>query len=175
MLGKTRPLFECLWCVGGPFGLRDDDEIRKQQKKLEGVAAPLGDSSENSQLLQKLLYEDYTGYQRNGKAVIEVRVQSPVDQLFPLSQSLVENVEVTLRKIVQKSIEHSLSKFPSLKQAVEAKVVSTIFDTKRDQTIQFIRQFLAMQKKRIDVAKRTPKAITYLSGHEIWKGVRLPR
>ena len=41
--------------------MRNDDDIRKQQKKLEGVAAPLGDSSENSQLLQKLLYEEYTG------------------------------------------------------------------------------------------------------------------
>ena len=41
--------------------MRSDDEIRKQQRKLEGVAAPLGDSSENSQLLQKLLYESYQG------------------------------------------------------------------------------------------------------------------
>ena len=40
---------------------RSDDEIRKQQRKLEGVAAPLGDSSENSLLLQKLLYESYQG------------------------------------------------------------------------------------------------------------------
>ena len=40
---------------------RNDDEIRKQQRKLEGVAAPLGDGSENSQLLQKLLYESYQG------------------------------------------------------------------------------------------------------------------
>ena len=43
-----------------PLFLRYDDEIKRQQKKLEGVAAPLGDSSENSQLLEKLLYEDYT-------------------------------------------------------------------------------------------------------------------
>lgn len=42
--------------------MRSDDEIRKQQRKLEGVAAPLGDSSENSQLLQKLLYESYQGW-----------------------------------------------------------------------------------------------------------------
>ncbi|KAJ7393249.1 hypothetical protein OS493_006218 [Desmophyllum pertusum] len=143
-----------------PLTLRDDDEIRRQQKKLEGVAAPLGESSENSQLLQKLLYEKYTGYQPNGKAV---RVQSPVDKLLPLSESLVYNVEVTLREIVQKSIEHSLSKFPSLKQAVEAKVVSKIFDTKRDQTIQFIRQFLAMQKKSIDLVYApvpTPREIS---------------
>ena len=49
------------------------------------------------------------------------------------------------------TIERSLSKFPTLKQAVEAKVVNKIFDTKRDQTILFIRQFLEMQKKSIDV------------------------
>ena len=49
------------------------------------------------------------------------------------------------------TIERSLSKFPTLKQAVEAKVVNKIFDTKRDQTIQFIQQFLEMQKKSIDV------------------------
>ena len=41
--------------------MRSDDEIRKKQMKLEGVAAPLGDSSENSQLLQRLLYEEYSG------------------------------------------------------------------------------------------------------------------
>ena len=33
----------------------------EEKGKLEGVAAPLGDSSENSQLLQRLLYEKYTG------------------------------------------------------------------------------------------------------------------
>ena len=49
------------------------------------------------------------------------------------------------------AIEHSLSKFPTLKQAVDAKVVNKIFDAKRDQTIQFIQQFLEMQKKSIDV------------------------
>lgn len=41
--------------------MRNDDDIRTQQRKLEGVAAPLGEGSENSQLLQKLLYEKYTG------------------------------------------------------------------------------------------------------------------
>lgn len=41
--------------------MRNDDDIRTQQRKLEGVAAPLGEGSENSQLLQKLLYEGYTG------------------------------------------------------------------------------------------------------------------
>ena len=80
-----------------------------------------------------------------------VEFQAPVDQLLPISEGLVNNVEKTLRKIVQDAIELSLSKFPTLKQAVEAKVVSKIFDTKRDQTIQFIRQFLEMQKKSIDV------------------------
>ena len=44
-----------------------------------------------------------------------------------------------------------MSKFPTLKKAVEAKVVSTIFDQKRDQTMKFIQQFLEMQKKSIDV------------------------
>ena len=41
--------------------MRSDDDIKKQQGKLEGATAPLGESSENSQLLQKLLYEKYTG------------------------------------------------------------------------------------------------------------------
>ena len=79
------------------------------------------------------------------------QVPSPIDQLFPISKELVDNVDATLRKIVQKTIERCLSKFPTLKKAVEAKVVSTIFETKRDQTIQFIRQFLEMQKKSNDV------------------------
>ena len=81
---------------------------------------------------------------------IEV-VPSPVDQLLPISEGLVNNVETTLRGIVQKAIDQSLFKFPSLKKAVETKVVSNIFDTKRDQTMQFIRQFIEMQKKNIDV------------------------
>ena len=42
-----------------PLHLRSDTEIRDKLKKIEGVAAPLGDSSENSPLLQKLLYEKY--------------------------------------------------------------------------------------------------------------------
>ena len=41
--------------------MRNDNDIRRRQKKLEGATAPLGESSENSQLLQKLLYEKYTG------------------------------------------------------------------------------------------------------------------
>ena len=81
---------------------------------------------------------------------IDELVQSPVDQLIPISTRLVNNVENTLRRIVQDAINKSLSSFPTLKQAVEAKVVSKIFDTKREQTIQFIQQFLKMQKKSID-------------------------
>lgn len=78
-------------------------------------------------------------------------VPSPIDQLLPISEELVDNVENALRSIVQKTIDGSLSKFPSLKKAVEAKVVNRIFDTKREQTIKFIRQFLEMQKKSTDV------------------------
>ncbi|XP_073248770.1 uncharacterized protein [Porites lutea] len=133
-----------------PLVKRSDDEIRKQQRKLEGVAAPLGDSSENSLLLQKLLYESYKGRRTTSKTIDEL-VQSPVDQLIPISTRLVNNVEKTLSTIVQDAINKSLSNFPTLKQVVEAKVVSKIFDTKREQTIQFIQQFLEMQKKSIDV------------------------
>ena len=49
-----------------PLAMRNDDDIRTQQRKLEGVAAPLGEGSENSQLLQKLLYEEYTGTKPTG-------------------------------------------------------------------------------------------------------------
>ena len=52
-----------------PLALRNDEEIRRQQRKLEGVGAPLGDSSENSQLLQKLLYEKYQGKRK----IIDIR------------------------------------------------------------------------------------------------------
>ncbi|KAL9971044.1 hypothetical protein ACROYT_G023527 [Oculina patagonica] len=130
-----------------PLAMRNDDDIRRRQKKLEGATAPLGESSENSQLLQKLLYEKYTGFSPKGR---QVTIQSPVDQLLPISENLVKTVETTLRKIVQRAITCSLDKFPTLKQAVEAKVVNKIFDTKRDQTTQFIKQFLEMQKKSID-------------------------
>jgi len=78
-------------------------------------------------------------------------VPSPIDQLFPISKELVDDVETTLRKIVQMTIERCLSKFSTLKKAVEAKVVNKIFDKKRDQTMVFIRQFLEMQKKSNDV------------------------
>ena len=74
-----------------------------------------------------------------------------MDQLLPISEALVKNVEETLRGIVKDAINESLSKFPTLKQAVEAKVVNKIFDTKRDQTIEFIKQFLEMQKMSTDI------------------------
>ena len=61
------------------------------------------------------------------------------------------NVEETLRGIVQDAINESLSDFPTLKQAVEAKAVNKIFETKRDQTMEFIKQFLAMQRMSTDV------------------------
>lgn len=86
------------------------------------------------------------GYHPNGRKL----VPSPIDQLLPISEKLVENVENALRSIVQKTIDGSLSKFPTVKKAVEMKVVNTIFDTKREQTIKFIRQFLEMQKKSTD-------------------------
>ena len=75
------------------------------------------------------------GSNANGKPVTR---KGPVDQLLPLSENLVGNVETTLRDIVQRAIEKTLSKFPTLKQAVEAKVVSKIFDKKREQTTEFI-------------------------------------
>ena len=56
-----------------------------------------------------------------------------------------------MRDVVQKAIEETFSKFPTLKQAVEAKVVREIFDEKREQTMEFIRQFLEMQKKSTDI------------------------
>ncbi|XP_074625296.1 uncharacterized protein LOC141883649 [Acropora palmata] len=138
-----------------PLYLRSDSEIRNRQKKIEGVAAPLGDSSENSQLLRKLLYEKYQGMamvSHSGKASRHpFTVEAPVDQLLPISEALVNKVEETLRGIVQDAINESLSKFPTLKQAVQAKVVNKIFDTKRDQTIEFIKQFLEMQKMSTDI------------------------
>lgn len=90
----------------------------------------------------------WVGYDIQGRPV---QIESPVDQLLPIAKNLVRQVQDTLREIVQKTIERSLSKFPNLKQAVEAKVVHKIFETKRDQTILFIQQFLEMQKQSIDV------------------------
>ena len=90
----------------------------------------------------------WVGYDLQGRPV---QIKSPVDQLLPIAKTLVQQVENTLRNIVQMTIERSLSTFPTLKQAVEAKVVYKIFETKRDQTILFIQQFLEMQKKNIDV------------------------
>ncbi|XP_068700233.1 uncharacterized protein [Montipora foliosa] len=135
-----------------PLYLRSDDDIRNKQKKIEGVAAPLGDSSENSQLLERLLYEKYQGIKKTHQGHITTEpVEAPVDQLFPISERLVNDVERTLGRIVQDAINESLSKFPSLKQAVEVKVVNKIFEKKREQTIGFIRQFLEMQKMSNDV------------------------
>ena len=94
-----------------------------------------------------IFFNVFTGYHPEGGKPIS----SPVDQLLPISNDLVVNVVKTLRNIVKKTIEQSLSKFPTLKQAVEAKVVDTIFEKKREQTMEFIQQFLEMQKKSIDV------------------------
>ncbi|XP_015766396.1 PREDICTED: dynamin-related protein 1A-like isoform X6 [Acropora digitifera] len=136
-----------------PLHLRSDTEIRDKLKKIEGVAAPLGDSSENSPLLQKLLYEKYqvTVHLAGKASKSTTLIEAPVDQLLPISETLVNNVEETLRGIVQDAINESLSDFPTLKQAVEAKAVNKIFETKRDQTIEFIKQFLAMQRMSTDV------------------------
>ena len=97
--------------------------------------------------LQLYLGNVFTGYHPEGSK----QILSPVDQLLPISMDLVDRVEKTLLSIVQKTIERSLFKFPSLKKAVETKVVSTIFEKKKDETMKFIRQFLEMQKKSIDV------------------------
>ena len=61
------------------------------------------------------------------------------------------NVKETLREIVQDAINKGMSKFPTLKQVVKAKVVNKILDTKRAQTIEFIKLFLEMQKMSTDV------------------------
>ena len=74
-----------------------------------------------------------------------------MDQLLPISVALVKNVEETLREIVQDAINKGLSKFPTLMQVVRAKVVNKIFNTKRAQTIEFIKQFLQMQKMSTDI------------------------
>ena len=42
-----------------PIHGRKDDQIKKLQERLIGVEATLGDSSENNQLLQLLLYEEF--------------------------------------------------------------------------------------------------------------------
>ena len=74
-----------------------------------------------------------------------------MDQLLPMSEALVNNVQKTLCDIVRDATNKSLSEFPALKKVVKAKVVNKIFDTKRDQTIEFIKQFLEMQKMSTDV------------------------
>ncbi|CAH3193860.1 unnamed protein product [Porites evermanni] len=136
-----------------PLVLQDDDEIRRRQRGLAGVFAPLGDSSEDSQLLEELLYESYTyekKTQGNKEAVQIIEVKSPVDQLIPITENLVKNVEKTLREIVQRAINENFSKFPTALKVVETNVVNKIFKTKRKQTTTFIQHFIEMQKKSID-------------------------
>ncbi|XP_073240215.1 interferon-induced GTP-binding protein Mx1-like [Porites lutea] len=136
-----------------PLVLQDDDEIRRRQRGLAGVFAPLGDSSEDSQLLEELLYESYTyekKTQGNKEAVQIIEVKSPVDQLIPITENLVKNVEKTLREIVQGAINENFSKFPTALKVVETNVVNKIFKTKRKQTTEFIQHFIEMQKKSID-------------------------
>ena len=76
--------------------------------------------------------------------------KSPVDQLTPICEELVDDVEAKLKEIVQSAVQECLDSFPTLKRAVEHEVVWKIFDKKKVQTIDFIRQFIAMQKKSID-------------------------
>ena len=78
-------------------------------------------------------------------------IKSPVGQLVPISEKLVDDVEKKLQEIVQGAINSTLYKFPTLKQAVETKVVNRIFDRKRDETLGFLHQFHEMQKRSIDV------------------------
>ena len=46
---------------------RQDGEIKKLQERLIGVEATLGDSTENNQLLQILLYEDFNPARLQGR------------------------------------------------------------------------------------------------------------
>ena len=78
------------------------------------------------------------------------RLASPVDQLIPICEDLVDDVEEELKAVVQSAIEECLEFFPTLKRAVETGVVWKIFDKKKVQTIEFIHEFIAMQKKSID-------------------------
>lgn len=84
------------------------------------------------------------------EAVQIIEVKSPVDQLIPITENLVKNVEKTLRGIVQGAINENFSKFPTALKVVETNVVNKIFKTKRKQTTAFIQQFIEMQKKSID-------------------------
>lgn len=84
------------------------------------------------------------------EAVQIIEVKSPVDQLIPITENLVKNVEKTLREIVQGAINENFSKFPTALKVVETNVVNKIFKTKRKQTTAFIQQFIEMQKKSID-------------------------
>ena len=90
--------------------------------------------------------------------------------MLPLSEKLVSNVEATLRDVVQKAIEETLSKFPTLKEGVEVKVVSKIFEKKRKQTMKCIRQFLEMQKKSTDIVFAPIPTPTEIN---TWEGVPL--
>ena len=62
--------------------MRKDDDIRTQQRKLEGVAAPLGEGSENSQLLQKLLYEGYIGTKHTTRILISILCNNDSIKIF---------------------------------------------------------------------------------------------
>ena len=77
-------------------------------------------------------------------------LQSPVDELLPICQKLVKDVEAKLKEIVEGAIEACLATFPSLKLAVKTRSVLQIFETKRSETEVFIKQFVQMQKKSVD-------------------------
>ena len=95
------------------------------------------------------MYREFITY-LFAEAVQIIEVKSPVDQLIPITENLVKNVEKTLREIVQGAINENFSKFPTALKVVETNVVNKIFKTKRKQTTAFIQQFIEMQKKSID-------------------------
>ena len=53
-----------------PISDRTDKEIKKLEEKLIGAEAALGDSSENNQLLQQLLYKEFSLECAQGKSHI---------------------------------------------------------------------------------------------------------
>ena len=77
-------------------------------------------------------------------------LQSPVDELLPICQKLVKEVEAKLKEIVGGAIEDCLATFPDLKLAVKTRNILQIFETKRSETEMFIKQFVQMQKKSVD-------------------------
>lgn len=84
-------------------------------------------------------------------------LQSPVDELLPICQKLVKEVEAKLKEIVGGAIEDCLATFPDLKLAVKTRNILQIFETKRSETEMFIKQFVQMQKKSVDhLAVRIP-------------------